>query len=476
MELQRYDEAVVCFTKLIKNAPDFDFAKGRLLNAKMYICDWIGLTKLYDLIKKDIFLNKKSAWPFGHQAICDSEAELHLCAKIYAVTKYPDHNIRPSTAKIDKNVRIRIGYLSGEFRQQATSILITQLFEFHDKNAFEIFAFDNGFDDGGELRRRINCAFDGVIQISKLSNPETVAAIKDKKIDILVNLNGYFGSARQTVFSYKPSPIQVNYLGFPGTLGSEYVDYLIADSTVIPESSQQHYSEKIIYLPNSYQVNDNKRPISNIVFSKKEQGLPDSGFVFCSFNNNYKITPKMFDRWMRILKRVQGSVLWLIEDNPWVVNNLQKEAEQREVKAERIVFAKRVPLAEHLARHKLADLFLDTLPYNAHTTASDALWAGLPVLTCLGTTFPGRVAASLLKAIDLPELITRTQKDYEALAIELATDAAKLAHFKQKLTNNRLSTMLFNTQLYTKHIEAAYTAIYERYQAGLPPDHIYISQ
>jgi len=249
---------------------------------------------------------------------------------------------------------------------------------------------------------------------------------------------------------------------------------LIADTILIPQCNQQYYSEKIVYLPNSYQVNDSKRRISEKVFTREELGLPASGFVFCCFNNNYKITAAAFDGFMRILKQVPDSVLWLLEGNSNAVENLKQEAMKRGISAERLVFAKRLPLDEHLARHRLADLFIDTLPYNAHTTASDALWAGLPVITCQGEAFASRVAASLLNAIDLPELVTLNQQEFETLAIELATNPVKLEKIKDQLKQNRLTKPLFDTTLFTRHLEAVYTAIYERYQSGLSPEHIYL--
>ena len=291
---------------------------------------------------------------------------------------------------------------------------------------------------------------------------------------LLINLNCFFGLQRNTIFAHKPAPIQINYLGFPGTLGADYMDYIIADKTVIPIYSQEFYSEKIVYLPNSYQVNDKQREIAIKVFTKEELGLPKDGFIFCCFNNNYKITPNTFDGWVRILQAVKGSVLWLLEDNSTAGINLCKEAQVRGLDPNRLVFAKRMNLSEHLARHRVADLFIDTLPYNAHTTASDALWAGLPVLTCMGESFASRVAASLLNAIEIPELITTTQAQFESTAIELATNPVKLKAIKDKLERNRLTTALFDTHLFTKHIEAAYTQMYDRYQADLPPGHIYI--
>jgi predicted O-linked N-acetylglucosamine transferase (SPINDLY family) len=266
----------------------------------------------------------------------------------------------------------------------------------------------------------------------------------------------------------------MNYLGYPGTMGSDFIDYIIADQTLIPMSHRQDYSEKIIYLPNSYQPNDRSRGVSERIFTRKEAGLPADKFVFCCFNNNFKITPRVFDAWMRILKKADASVLWLFEDNTVAANNLRKEATSRGIDPQRLIFAQRMPMAEHLARQQLADLFLDTLPYNAHTTASDALWIGLPLLTQIGETFPGRVSASLLTALDLPELIASSEMQYENLAVELASNPAKHNAIREKLANHRLTKPLFDTALYTRHLERAYRAAYDRHHGGLPPDHIFV--
>ena len=286
---------------------------------------------------------------------------------------------------------------------------------------------------------------------------------------------GFTAMSRTGIFARRPVPIQVSYLGYPGTMGSEYINYIIADQIVIPENQDQYYSEKVVrlpdsYYPTSYQINVAKRSIPDRAFTRAELGLPQTGFVFCCFNQNYKMAPRIFDCWMRMLKQVEGSILWLLENNAMSTNNLRTEAVARGVNAERLIFAPRMPRPEHLARHRLADLCLDTLPYNAHTTASDALWAGLPVLTCLGATFAGRVAASLLNAIRLPELITTSPEAYEQMAIDLATHPEKLAVIKGKLAENRLTTPLFDTKLFTKHIEAAYSIMWERYQRGEPPE------
>jgi predicted O-linked N-acetylglucosamine transferase (SPINDLY family) len=320
----------------------------------------------------------------------------------------------------------------------------------------------------------LKVAFDKFIDVRNMSDRDIALLARSLEIDIGVDRDGFTEGARTNIFAMRAAPLQVNYLGYPGTMGADYIDYLIADSTLIPASHQPHYSEKIVYLPNSYQPNDRKRRISDKTFTRSELGLPHEGFVFCCFNNNYKITPDVFDGWMRILEHVDGSVLWLLEGSKMVAKNLKNEASVRGIDPDRLVFAPRMALPDHLARHRMADLFLDTLPYNAHTTASDALWTGLPVLTQIGETFATRVAASLLKAVHLPELITTTQEAYEALAVELATNPAKLASIKGKLARNRLTTPLFDTELFTKHIESAYTTMYERYHADLPPDHIYV--
>lgn len=351
---------------------------------------------------------------------------------------------------------------------------MAELFELHDKNKFELIAFSFRPCEKDEMRQRLLNTFDQFIDVSLKSDKDISLLSREINIDIAVDLMGFTKNNRVNIFSYRVAPIQVNYLGYPGTMVAEYIDYIIADRTLIPLQNQQHYSEKVVYLPNSYQSNDRQRVIADKVFTKEELNLPNDGFVFCCFNNNFKITPETFDGWMRILKAVEGSVLWLLEDNLTAGINLRKEAQNRGIDPKRLVFANRMKLPEHLARHKAADLFIDTLPYNAHTTASDALWAGLPVLTCMGECFASRVAASLLNAIELPELITTTQEQYVATAIELATNPAKLKEIKQKLERNRLTTALFDSPRFTKHIEAAFMQMYERYQADLPPDHIYI--
>jgi protein O-GlcNAc transferase len=471
-ELKRYEAAAKSFHQALVLNPELPFGKGVLLHAKMLACDWQGVDSLYQSICQDITENKKSADPFGFQGICNDELLLQKCAEIFSNTKFPASPQFDFEHLKREGGKIRIGYLCGEFREQATSILMTEIWELHDKSRFEIIAFDNGWDDKSPRRKRIEAAFDEWIDISRMSDDQAAAFIADKEIDVLVNLNGFFGKPRQGIFAKKPAPIEVNYLGFPGTIGSTYMDYLIADNVVIPKESRQYYTEKIVHLPHCYQANDSSREIDGRKFSKKELGLPEEGFVFCCFNNSYKILPQMFDIWMRLLHSIPGSVLWLIEDNQDATRHLQQEAQARGISAARIIFAKRVPLSEHLGRHQCADLFLDTLPYNAHTTASDALWAGLPVLTCTGTSFAGRVASSMLTVLDLPELITTSVAQYESLAYELASQPEKLHQIKTKLAKNRLHSPLFNADLIARELESAYLAMYKRFQEGLPPEHI----
>jgi predicted O-linked N-acetylglucosamine transferase (SPINDLY family) len=351
---------------------------------------------------------------------------------------------------------------------------MAQLFEFHDQTRFEITALSFGPDIRDEMRNRLAAANIRLIDVRNMPDKEVAALSRNMQLDIAVDLKGFTHDCRPGIFAMRAAPVQVSYLGYPGTMGAEYIDYLIADRTLVPEHSQQYYSEKIVYLPHSYQVNDSKRAVAERVFTREEVELPSVGFIYCCFNNTYKITPEVFSIWMRILTQVDGSVLWLIEDTPTGSANLRREAARRGISPERLVFAKRMPSPEHLARQRLADLFIDTWPYNAHTTASDALWVGLPVLTCIGEAFAGRVAASLLNATQLPELIATDPKRYESLAVKLAREPDQLLALRGRLIENRLSCPLFDARLFTTHVEAAYAKIAERQLAGRPPEHIYI--
>ena len=467
--LRRQDEVAASLARLLELVPDFPFAPGMLLHAQMHCCDWSKFGPAVDAINQGVRARKRVAEPFGYLGISDSADEQRICAEVFAAVRAPVAPAPMWNGETWGNAKIRIGYVSGEFRHQATSVLIGELFELHDRGRFELIAFDNGGDDASVLRGRIERAFSEIVSIARLGDREAAVAIRDRKIDLLINLNGYFGRERQRVFSFRPCPIQVSYLGFPGTLGAPYIDYILADPQVIPEGHDAFYTEKVVRLPDTYQVNDRKRVIAERVPTRAELGLPAAGFVFCCFNNNYKITPRTFDIWMRLLSGVPGSVLWLLEGNAAAVRNLRQEAQRRGVAPERLVFAPRMNLPEHLARHRQADLFVDTLPCNAHTTASDALWAGLPLLTCTGGTFAGRVGASLLHAAGLPELVTDSLDAYEARARELATAPGELAAIRARLERNRSTCPLFDTERFRRHIESAYSTMWERWQRGMPP-------
>ena len=472
--LKRFDAAASSYDKAIQLKPDLDYLIGIWLHTRMQLCDWSNLeSNVAELITK-IELGIKSSPSFHILALTTSLSVQLKVSEIWVNDQYPYNPSLGPITKLQRSNKIRVGYFSADFHNHATAHLMADLFETHDKSRFELFAFSFGPDQQDEMRKRVFKAFDQFIDVRMMSDKAVAELSRKLCIDIAIDLKGLTQDQRIGIFSYRAAPIQVSYIGYPATVGADYIDYLIADKTIIPDQSQQYYSEKVVYLPNSYQANDRNKVISDKQFTRKELGLPVEGFIFCCFNNNYKITPYVFDSWIRILNAVRGSVLWLFEDNPTAAVNLRKESERRGLDPRRLIFAKRMQLPDHLARHRVADLFLDTLPYNAHTTASDALWAGLPVLTCMGESFASRVAASLLRAIGLPELITADQADYESLAIELATNPVKLRSIRDRLTENRLTTPLFDTPLFTRHIEEAYREMYERYQNDLLPDRIEI--
>ena len=474
-ELKRYEEAIACYEKALSINPNIDWAPGVWMYLKLKISAWENLEANNQVLQAKIAAGEKIIQPFPLLALSDDPLLHRQASAIFAYYQYPANHALGPIAKYPQGNKIRIGYFSADFHNHATGYLMAELIELHDKQQFECIGISFGPWHQDQMQLRLKQSFDQLIDASALSDIQIAQLARELKIDIAIDLKGYTQHCRTGIFAYRAAPIQVSYLGYPGTMAADYMDYLIADKVLIPQSSQSAYSEKIVYLPNSYQANDRKRVISDIGFSKAQLGLPEQGFVFCSFNNNFKILPATFESWMRILKAVEGSVLWLFEDNDLVVQNLKDEAFRQGVDKSRIVFAKKMPLEEHLARHRLADLFLDTLPYNAHTTASDALWAGLPVLTLMGQSFASRVAASLLSAMHLPELITTSLPDYEALAIELAQNRQKLAVLKQKLATNRLTTPLFDTPQFTKGLEQAYIQMYERYQADMSTDTIVIN-
>jgi protein O-GlcNAc transferase len=467
-ELQRYAEAIPDYEALLARDPGHAYSAGNLVFCKLQCCAWSSFESDRRFLLARLRTGQRVFPPVLSLALLESAADQLAAARIVSRDKVPP--ARPLwRGEIYRHDRIRVAYVSADFHAHATSVLMAGVFEHHDRRRFETIAISFGRDDGSRMRGRVKRALERFIDVDGKTDAEIAQTIRELEIDIAVDLKGYTSEARPALFSLKPAPIQINYLGFPGTMGASFMDYLIADRIAVPDEHKAFYSEQIVQLPNTYQPNDRSREMSGRAVDRASAGLPEAGFVFCCFNNSYKIQPPVFDVWIRLLRNVPASVLWLLADNATATRNLKHEAAARGIDPERLVFAARADLPEHLARHRLADLFLDTLPYNAHTTASDALWTGLPVLTCTGKTFAGRVAASLLHAASLAELVTETLADYEALALRLARDPAALASLKARLMQNRETAALFDAALFTSRLEAAYATMHERYQRGLPP-------
>ena len=476
VDLRQYRQAISSFEKALSLNPDSEFHLGKLIHTKLQISDWTDIEVLVAELKKKIEEGKKVSNPFHVLGIISSPILQHKASKIFAL-RHPNCESQLGDIRMRPEVdRIRIAYFSADFHNHATAYLLTELIEKHDRTQFEVIGFSFGPRVKDEMRQRLENAFDRFYCVEETSDKDIALMSREIGVDIAIDLKGYTQDYRSGIFAFRAAPLQVSYLGYPGTMGVDYMDYLIADSVLIPKEQQAQYSEKIIYLPHSYQVNDSTRMIAEECPSREAMGLPHNSFIFFCFNNNYKITPDTFSVWMRILKRVGNSVLWLLKDSSEAEHNLRDAATRSGVDPSRLIFASRVPLPQHLARHRLADLFLDTLPYNAHTTASDALWAGLPLMTCVGESFPGRVAGSLLNALNMPELIVSSMSEYEELAVGLATNVERYREVREKLANNLHRAPLFNTELFARNLENAFIKIYERYRAGSPVDHISISQ
>jgi predicted O-linked N-acetylglucosamine transferase (SPINDLY family) len=470
--LNRYDSAAADYKVVANLAPDFEFLPGNRLDAAVQVCDWSDFDTLAEQIFAGIENDARVAHPFILMALTDSARLQHKAARTWMSYACPaDGSLGPIAPRAGLR-KITIGYFSADFSEHPIGRLIAELIEIHDRSRFEVIAFSFGPSTHDEAKQRLVRAFDRFIEVREKSHVEIAALARSLNVDIAVDLGGYTTYNRPMIFALRAAPVQVSYLGYLGTLAASYMDYIVADRTVVTPASEGHYSEKIIYLPDTHQANDRKRRIAEKVFTRKELGLPEKEFVFCCFNASYKISPKTFAGWMRILEAVAGSVLLLYTSQKSAETNLRAHSVRHGVDPDRLVFAERLPPAEYLARYRAADLFLDTLPYNAGTTASDALWAGLPVLTLTGEAFASRIAASLLSAIGVPELITSTQQQYEQLAIELALNPQRLAGIRTKIQDNRLTGPLFDTPRFARNLEAAYAAIYDRYQAGLSPDHI----
>src|SRR5215471_20739941 len=472
LALKQYGDAFAACERAIKLMPELDYALGKWLHAKMHCCLWDDIENAYQRVLTEVSNRRKVASPFNLLSIPSTLSEQKIAAETYVADNFPPTSDEIASSHASHSGKIRIGYFSADFRRHAIPYLMAQLLELHDRSTFEILGFSFGPSADDDMRRRLNAGFDQLIDVKDKSDEEIADLARNLQVDIGVDLKGFTDHSRTGIFAHRAAPIQVNYLGYPGTMGANYIDYIIADRILIRLEEAEFYSEKIAYLPHSYQVNDRTRRISDRRFTRDELGLPADAFVFCCFNNCFKITPDVFGIWMRLLTKVDGSVLWLLESNAWAVKSLRAEAVRHGIGSERLVFAEPIDLPDHLARHASADLFLDTFYYNAHTTASDALWSGLPLVTRLGDTFAGRVAASLLNAIGLPDLVTRTSDEYEQLALELSINRDKLFLIKQRLVENRLKYPLFDTKLFTKHIESAYQKMWERHRMNLKPDHL----
>ena len=440
----------------------------------MHLCIWEDLSSDLERLIEKIKNTEKVVFPFSLLSLIDKPDIHKKAAEINSNNKFPKSDIFPKILPYHNHKKIRIGYFSPDFKNHPVSYLAAELYEIHDRNKFEIHAFSFGPNTNDEFNIRVKAGVDYFHDIQTMSNHEVVKLARSLEIDIGIDLAGFTSQSRTKIFAMSAAPIQVNYLGYPGTMATDYIDYLIADHTLILNEKKNCYSEKIVFMPNSYQPNVSKNDIFEASSSRQKVGLPDDKFVFCCFNNQYKITPITFASWMKILKATDNSVLWIYAQSINAIENLKKEANKFGINEKRLIFAQRISHKEHLKRTKLADLFIDTLPFNAHTTASDALKMGLPVLTCIGNSFQSRVAASLLKAVNLPQMITSTQKEYEKLAIQLAKDPTKLKIIKDKLVDNLATAPLFDSILYTQNLETAYQIMYERHRNGLDPDDIEI--
>jgi predicted O-linked N-acetylglucosamine transferase (SPINDLY family) len=473
--LKRHEEAIASLERSIELKPNADFVLGELVHTQMKIFDWTNLDQRLQTIEAEIMSGNTVSRPFSVLGLFDKPQLQRQCAAIYAKKELSETSQLGVIAKMAKEARIRIGYFSMDFCEHPISQRMVDLIELHDRTRFEIYGFSFGADTKDPMRQRMEKAFDRFIDVKSHSELEIARLAREHAIDIAIDLGGYTKDSRPQIFAERAAPLQINYFGFPGTLGSECMDYFMGDRVTIPDDYYKYFSEKIIFLPNSFQPNPSQRPIEAKDASRQSHKLPETGFIFCCFNNTWKITPDVFESWIRILKKVEDSILWLSDTHPIAKRNILAAFTANNIHLSRVVFAEKLPsLADHLQRYLKANLFLDTFPYCAHTTASDALWAGLPVLTRSGESFVSRGAASQLSSIGLPELVTNSHHAYESLAIELATNPEKLLALKAKLASNRTTMPLFNTPLLTQHIEAAYRAIYDRYHAGLLPDHIYV--
>ena len=464
--IKRHDEGSQFFARLLSIDPDHEYALGSMTHARLHCCNWTDFYANREALIEGVGKGKRSCRPLAFLAISDSPEDQLICSRVFTEQAYALRDEQFWTGEKYNHTKIRVGYVSPDLREHPVGHLMAGVFEHHDTEKFEIYSFSLGNDDGSSLRSRFVAASEKFIHVRGKSSREIAEIIRAEEIDVLVDLAGPTMDAQPDVFAYRPAPIQVGYLGYPGTSGASYIDYILADETVIPEANRKFYSEEVIPLPGCYLPTDSKLTIAKETPTRAEMNLPAEGFVFCSFNHDYKINPDNFGAWMRILLRVENSVMWLMKLNDSAEANLRKEAEARGVDPARLIFATRVPSVEaHLARYRLAGLFLDTYPYNAHTTASDAIRAGLPVVTVAGNSFQSRVATSIVNTIGMPGLSKATFQEYEDFAVEMASSPDKLKSLKAELQVKISSAPIFDTRLTTERIEAAFTLMKAKHDA-----------
>lgn len=473
-EMRRIEEALPSLGRALELAPGLPYAPGLLLHVKMQLCEWDGFEAACASVVESAARGETAAPPFAMIALPSSASAQLECSRTFA------RNLHPAAAEPlwkgepYSHDRIRVAYFSADFRNHPVAHLVSGLLERHDRSRFEITAVSFGPASDDPWRRRIEAGVDRFVDAGTWTDRQAAALARDLEIDVAVDLMGFTSGARTGIFAMRFAPVQVNFLGFPGTMGTDYIDYLVADATVVPAEHEPFYAEKIACLPHCYLPGDPTRPVSNRAFGRAELGLPEHGVVFCCFNNSFKITPDVFESWMRLLRRLPGSVIWLRGATPTAETNLRRRAREAGISPDRLVFAGSMELADHLARHRAADLFLDTFHYNAHTTAIDALWAGLPVVSLMGGSFASRVGASLLRSVGLPELVARSRSGYEDLALALATDPERLASVRSRLAASRDSCPLFDTALFARHLEQAYSTMRERRRGNGPPARIVV--
>jgi predicted O-linked N-acetylglucosamine transferase (SPINDLY family) len=468
-EIGRHGDALVAYDRAGDINADLDSLAASRLHARMWLCDWRDFDRDCARLLADLRGGAAVLDPLTALSITPSAADQLQCSTLF-VAEHVVPSARQMVARRSSHDRIRLAYVSPDFRDHPVSYLTVGMIEQHDRSRFDVLAISLSPDKPSATRTRIKDAVPDFIDVGGRSDAEIVELMRTLEIDVAVDLAGLTQGARPNILARRAAPIQVNYLGYPGTLGAAHIDYILADPIVIPADSRRHYAERVVHLPDCFQANDSIRRISERTPARSEVGLPENAFVFCVFHSSYKLNPQMFGVWMDLLRQVDGGVLWLVGDDRRLVENLRREAETRSIDPDRLIFAPRLPYPDHLARHRLADLFLDTFPFNGGTTTSDALWAGLPVVTLSGESFAARMSASLLNAIGLPDLAVQSPTRYEALALNLARDSAALGDIKARLARNRATHPLFDTTRFTRHIERAYAAMWERHQRGEPPE------